>query len=480
MKSVKGKVLLVIIGVIALIALGGWAYFRGQNRVEYRTARVERGDIEATISATGNPNAVVTVQVGSQVSGNIKELHADFNTKVKKGQLVARIDPEILEAKLSQARANLDNARAAVLNARAMLQKTEADIANARASLEGAKANMAKAKVSVLDAQIKLKSRIGLFKEGGISAEERDSAQANYDSNVAALEAAQAQEQAAQFGIRAAQAQHEVTKAQLAAGEAQVKQQEAALRQAQIDLNHTYIRAPVDGTVVSRNVDVGQTVAASLQAPTLFLIAQDLTKMQVDTNVDEADVGRVRVGKDATFTVDAYPGEIFKGKVVQIRQAPINVQNVITYNVVIGVSNQDLKLFPGMTANVKILVDRRENVLRIPIASLRFRPPDLKEQRGPGGEGAVRAAAQSTPTVGGTPGVRRGAPSDDSQTIWVLGDDKKPRPVAVKLGVTDGSFSELTEGDLKEGQGVLVGVVSKEGSTVGSPRQPFGQRGPRF
>ena len=480
MKSVKGKVLLVIIGVIALIALGGWAYFRGQNRVEYRTARVERGDIEATISATGNPNAVVTVQVGSQVSGNIKELHADFNTRVKKGQLVARIDPEILEAKLSQARANLDNARAAVLNARAMLQKTEADIANARASLEGAKANMAKAKVSVLDAQIKLKSRIGLFKEGGISAEERDSAQANYDSNVAALEAAQAQEQAAQFGIRAAQAQHEVTKAQLAAGEAQVKQQEAALRQAQIDLDHTYIRAPVDGTVVSRNVDVGQTVAASLQAPTLFLIAQDLTKMQVDTNVDEADVGRVRVGQDATFTVDAYPGEIFRGKVVQIRQAPINVQNVITYNVVIGVSNQDLKLFPGMTANVKILVDRRENVLRIPIASLRFRPPDLKEQRGPGGEGAVRAAAQPTPTVGGSLGVRRGAPSADSQTIWVLGDDKKPRPVAVKLGVTDGSFSELTEGDLKEGQEVLVGVVSKEGSTVGSPRQPFGQRGPRF
>ena len=480
MKAPSGKVLLVIIGLIALSALGGWAYFSKQNRLEYRTERVERGEIEVTVSATGNPNAVVTVQVGSQVSGNIKELHADFNTRVKKGQLVARIDPEIFEAKLSQARANLDNARAAVLNARAMLQKTEADIANARASLEGAKANMAKAKVSVLDAQIKLKSRIGLFKEGGISAEERDSAQANYDSNVAALEAAQAQEQAAQFGIRAAQAQHEVTKAQLAAGEAQVKQQEAALRQAQIDLDHTNIRAPVNGTVVSRNVDVGQTVAASLSAPTLFLIAQDLTKMQVDTNVDESDVGRVRVGQDATFTVDAFPGETFKGKVVQIRQAPINVQNVITYDVVVAVPNPDLKLFPGMTANVKILVDRREHVLRIPSAALRFRPPDLKEQRGLGGEGAVRAAAQSTPAVGGTPGVRKGAASADSQTIWVLGDDKKPRPVAVKLGVTDGSFSELTEGDLKEGQEVLVGVVSKEGSTVGSPRQPFGQRGPRF
>ncbi|MBI2902991.1 MAG: HlyD family secretion protein [Candidatus Methylomirabilis oxyfera] len=480
MKAPSGKVLLVIIGLIALSALGGWAYFSKQNRLEYRTARIERGDIEATISATGNPNAVVTVQVGSQVSGNIKELHADFNTRVKKGQLVARIDPEIFEAKLSQARANLDNARAAVLNARAMLQKTEADIANARASLEGAKANVAKAKVSVLDAQIKLKSRIGLFKEGGISAEERDSAQAAYDSNVAALEAARAQEQAAQFGIRAAQAQHEVTRAQLAAGEAQVKQQEAALRQAQIDLDHTSIRAPVDGTVVSRNVDVGQTVAASLQAPTLFLIAQDLTKMQVDTNVDEADVGRVRVGQDATFTVDAFPGETFKGKVVQIRQAAINVQNVITYDVVVAVPNPDLKLFPGMTANVKILVDRREKVLKISNAALRFRPPDLKDQRAPGGEGAVRAAAQPTPTVGGTPGVRRGPPSADFQTIWVLGDDKKPRPVVVKLGITDGSFSELTEGDLKEGAEVLVGVASKEASTVGSPRQPFGQRGPRF
>src|SRR3989304_9247433 len=274
MKAPSGKGLLVIIGLIALSALGGWAYLRGQNRVQYRTVEIDRGDIEATISATGNPNAVVTVQVGSQVSGNSKELPADFNTKVKKGQLVARIDPEIFEAKLSQGKANLDNAKASVLNARAMLQKTEADIANARASLEGAKADRAKAKAPGLDAQIKLKSRIGLFKEGGISAEERDSAQANYDSNVAALEAAQAQEQAAQFGIRAAQAPHGGTKAQLAAGEAQVKQQEAALRQAQIDLEHTYIRAPVDGTVVSRNVDVGQTVAASLSAPTLFLFPQ--------------------------------------------------------------------------------------------------------------------------------------------------------------------------------------------------------------
>ncbi len=480
MRFAKRNVLLAASAAILLSALGGWAYFRGQNRVQYRTAGVERGDIDATISATGNPNAVITVQVGSQVSGNIKALYADFNTKVKKGQVVARIDPEIFEAKLSQAKANLDNAKASVLNARAMLQKTEADIANARASIETARANVAKARVGVLDAQVKLKSRINLFKEGGISAEERDSAQAAYDSNVASQDAAQAQEQAAQHGLRAAQAQHDVAKAQLAAAEAQVKQHEAAVRQAQVDLDHTYIRAPVDGVVVSRNVDVGQTVAASLQAPTLFLIAQDLTKMQVDTNVDEADVGRVRVGQDATFTVDAFPGESFSGKVTQIRRAPINVQNVITYNVVVAVANPDLKLFPGMTANVKILVDRREHVLKIPNAALRFRPPDLKEQAGQRtGDGAVRPAGGAPPGRGrlGPGGEQR---AGAGQTIWILGNDRTPSPVPVKLGITDGSFSEVVQGDLAEGQEVIVGVISKEGPTAGARPQAPAQRGPRL
>ncbi len=480
MRSLRRNVLLVVSAAVLLSALGGWAYLRGQNRVQYRTARVERGDIDATVSATGNPNAVITVQVGSQVSGNIKALYADFNTRVKRGQVVARIDPEIFEAKLSQAKANLDNAKASVLNARAMLQKTDADIANAKASIETAKANVAKAKVVVLDSQIKLKSRTNLFKEGGISAEERDSAQATYDSNLASQEAAQAQEQAAQHSLRAAQAQHDVAKAQMAAAEAQVKQHEAAVRQAQVDLDHTYIRAPVDGVVVSRNVDVGQTVAASLQAPTLFLIAQDLTKMQVDTNVDEADVGRVRVGQDATFNVDAFPGETFKGKVTQIRQAPINVQNVITYNVVVAVPNPDLKLFPGMTANVKILVDRRERVLKIPGAALRFRPPDLKEQPQQETDGAVRLG-------GGPPAAGQGAPplhsehtAGGGQTIWVPGSGGTPSPVSVKLGITDGAFSELVQGDLAEGQEVIIGVVSGDGSAASGRLQPVRRRGPRL
>lgn len=474
----KGKLPLVIIGLIVLSTLGGWAFFWGPARVEYRTAKVEQGNIDATVSATGNPNAVVTVQVGSQVSGNIKELHADFNTKVKRGQLVARIDPEIFEAKVNQAKGNLENTRAAVLNARAMLQKTEADIANAKASLEVAKANVAKAKVAVVDAKIKLRSRLNLYEDGGISAEERDSAQAAYDSNIAALEAAQAQEQAAVSSLRAAKAQHEVAQAQLAAAEAQVKQSEAALRQAQVDLDHTFIRAPVDGIVVSRNVDVGQTVAASLQAPTLFLIAQDLTKMQVDTNVDEADIGRVRVGQDATFTVDAFPGETFKGKVTQIRQAPLNVQNVITYDAVVAVPNLDLKLFPGMTANVKILVDHRENVTKIPNAALRFRPPESKGQTPRGDDGAARTT-QGAAAGKGAPGSRGGQRVEGSQTIWVLGDDKKPKPVTVKLGITDGSFSEVISGELKPGQELIAGISSKEGSSAGGPMS-FTPRGLKF
>lgn len=479
MKMSKAKMVLVIVGLIALSGLGSWAYLRGQSRVEYRTATVERGDIEATISATGNPNAVVTVQVGSQVSGNIKELYADFNTKVRKGQLVARIDPEIFVAKVNQAKGNLDNAQAVVLNARAMRQKTEADIANARASLEAAKANVARAKVAVLDAQIKLRSRINLFKEGGISAEERDSAQATYDSNLAALEASKAMDRAAGYTLRATQAQHEVTMAQIAAAEAQVKQNEAALNQAQVDLDHTYIRAPVDGTVVSRNVDVGQTVAASFSAPTLFLIAQDLTKMQVDTNVDEADIGQIRVGQDAMFTVDAFPGEIFKGKIVQVRQAPMNVQNVITYNAVIGVANPDFKLFPGMTANVKILVNKRENVLKIPNAALRFRPPDLKELPKQGGNISARSS-QGWPTGQGAPGIRDVQKTGGDQTIWVLGKDRQPRPVTVKLGLADERFTEIIEGNLDEGHEVIVGTASKNGQTAGGSAPPFGQRGPRF
>jgi HlyD family secretion protein len=262
--------------------------------------------------------------------------------------------------------------------------------------------------------------------------------------------------------VKVAQAQLKVANSLLAANQAQVKQFTAALQSAQIDLNNTNIKAPVDGVVVSRNVDVGQTVAASLAAPTLFLIAQDLTKMQVDTNVSEADVGRVRVNQLATFTVDAYPGRVFRGNVTSVRQAPINVQNVITYDAVIGVANRDLKLFPGMTANVKILVNQRLNVLKVPNAALRYHP----------------AAASETTTSDGGKDPRKGAALE--KAVWILDKDNKPRRVTVTTGESDGTFTEVTSDGLKDGDRVVLAALAK-GSTAsgGSPGSQSGSKGGR-
>ena len=321
-------------------------------------------------------------------------------------------------------------------------------------------ANLAREKVNAADAKVKYGRQQSLFNQQLIATVDRDTAQATYDAEEAAVAAYQAQVQAATEAVKSAEAQRAIAQAQVTTAEAQVKQQEAALRQAQIDLDHTYIYAPVDGTVISRKVDVGQTVVASMQAPALFEIAQDLTKMQVDTNVDEADVGRVQVGQEAMFTVDAYPGRRFHGKVVEIRKAPINVQNVITYDVVVAVSNPDLKLLPGMTANTSVTVDRRQDALRVPNSALRFRPLDLTPQR---------------PAANG--GNRQGRREAPSQTVYVLGDNGQPAAVPVTLGITDGVYSEVTGGKLAEGQEVITGLAqSKEGGTA----SPFGRGGMRF
>jgi HlyD family secretion protein len=438
------------IGLLALLALligiGAIVWFRSAaGRPQYRTQPVERGEIVASISATGTLNAVTTVQVGSQISGMIKELYADFNSRVEKGQIIARIDPAIFEAKVTQAKAEVENAKEMTLLQRAAMARTEADLLSA-------KANQARATVSVQDAKIKRDSRSALFEEGGISREERDSAQATYDSAVAQLEAAAA-------SVRAAEAQLGVARAQLKAAEAAVRQKDAALRAAQVDLDHTFIRAPVNGVVIARSVDVGQTVAASLQAPTLFLIAEDLTKMQVDTSVDEADISRVQLEQEVAFTVDAFPGEPFSGHVVQIRQAPIVQQNVVTYNVVVTVANPDLRLKPGLTANVKILVNRRANALKIPNAALRFRPPSP--------DGVPLVPVQQT---------------REASHIWILEDGSLKR-VPVTLGVNDENFTEVVEGQLKEGQRVVVGLASRNESRRSQPGSgPFPQqqrRGPR-
>jgi HlyD family secretion protein len=480
MNYLNKKIIFVLSGLILVLGLGGWFYSRAHEGPAFRTARVERGNIESTIAATGNSNAVVTVQVGSQVSGNIKELYANFNTKVKKGQLVAKIDPELFDARVNQARATVDSARAALLNAGAQLQKSTADIASAQANLQAAKENVSKANVAVLDAKAKLARRLDMANQGVISREDRETAQATYDTNVAALQTAEAQVRAAESALQASEAQRDVAKAQQASAAAQVRQAQATLQQAEVDLEHTNIFAPVDGTVVARRMDVGQTVAASFQAPTIFEIAQDLTKMQVDTNVDEADIGRVEVGQQANFTVDAYPNEVFHGQVVEIRRAPINTQNVITYDVVVAVPNPDLKLFPGMTANVKILVAKKDGVLKVPNAALRFRPPDAKPdaKQAPkaGNEWSARQSAGDRSKGGKS---RAGAAgSAGTQTVWILGEDKKPHPARVKLGISDGIGSEVVEGQLHEGDEVIVGTVSKD--TPAASGQPSFRKGPGF
>ena len=409
----------------------------------------------------------MTVQVGTQVSGTIQQLLADFNSPVKKGMLIARIDPAIFEAKVKQAQADLESTKASVLNQRAAVARAQADLANARA-------NVVRQEVAVRDAKIKRDSRVRLFQEGGIAQEDRDSAQATYDSAVAQLEAAQA-------SVRAAQAALEVAEAQLTSAQAQVRQKQAAVDQAEVDLRNTFIRAPVDGIVVSRNVDVGQTVAASLQAPTLFLIAQDLTKMQVDTNVDEADIGRVALAQEASFTVDSYPGQTFRGRVTQIRQAPQVVQNVVTYNTVVAVANPDLKLKPGMTANVKLLVARRENALLVPNAAFRVRLDGVS--RGSGGSRATAAAGQgSGGPGGGSPasaavpraGAGRGSEARQGnaprQRLYVLADGK-PVERYVTTGLSDGQRTEILDG-LNEGDAVVLGLGQKSG--------PAAQGGPRL
>ena len=419
----------VVVAVAAscvVVGLGAWALLRDQSSIQYRTAAVEHGDINTTISATGNPNAVVTVQVGSQVSGIILALFADFNTKVTKGELIAQIDPAPFQAKVNQAQANVDAAQAAVANSQAGVQQALAGIQAANSALAAAQANVVKAQAITEDAKVKVDRRVIMVKQGADAKEDLETAQTTYKSAVADHDALVAQQHAVEDNLKVAQAQLKVANAVLTANQSQVKQFAAALQSAQIDLDHTKITAPVDGVVVSRNVDVGQTVAASLAAPTLFLIAQDLTKMQVDTNVSEADVGRVRVNQPATFTVDAYPGRAFTGNVTSIRKAPINVQNVITYDAVIGISNLDLSLFPGMTANVKILVNQR-----------------LERAEGP----QRRAALSSGVRDGSGRGRQgRGQGAAPEKAVWTLDANNKQQRVVVTTGETDGNYTEVTTG----------------------------------
>jgi HlyD family secretion protein len=398
----------IVIGCAIAAVIAGVLFFTlrsGGNDVGFRTERVTTGDIRATVTATGTVNAVTNVLVGTQVSGTIKRLFVDFNSKVKKGQTIAEIDPTTLEAQADQARANV----------------------------LVAKANVAKARATLVDSQRTMERNRQLLGKDLIAKSDSDTAETNYESN----------------------------KAQLAAAEAQVAQTEAALRFSQTNLNYTKIVSPVDGVVVSRNVDVGQTVAASFQTPTLFTIAQDLTKMQIDTNVDEADIGRIKVGQKVDFSVDAYPNTTLVGDVEQVRIAPITVQNVVTYDVVIKVDNTDLKLKPGMTANVSIIVAKKAGVLRIPNAALRFKPPEKDSKR---------------PAAPPEKESKRAAAGPKGYNVWIMADGK-PKQIPVTIGISDGIFTEVASGELREGQEIIVESLAKDakktnGQQANPPRFP--------
>ena len=380
---------LLVAGILILaIIVSAFILLRGNgSKPQFGTEKVSRGDIVMTVTSTGTVNPVTTVLVGTQVSGTIKEIYVDFNSPVRKGQLIARIDPSLFDAQVNQARAN-------VFSARANLEKAEATLIDAKRTMDRNKE---------------------LFSKNLVARSDLDTAETN----------------------------HETASASVSAAKAQVMQTEAALRVAETNLHYTKIVSPVDGIVVSRNVDVGQTVAASFQTPTLFSIAQDLTKMQIDANVDESDIGNITVGQDVEFIVDAYPDMTFKGRVWQVRNAPITVQNVVTYDVVIQVDNPELKLKPGMTANVSIIVSVKKDVLKIPNAALRFKPSEkgaqTAEKKGPG--------------------------------VW-MSEKGQLRRISISTGISDGSYTEVVSGDLREGQEIIVESLAKTNATTpsGPPR----------
>jgi HlyD family secretion protein len=394
----------------ALLVVGGvvaWLSGGAKDELTYRTAKVDRGDIQVIISATGTLNAVTTVQVGSQVSGTIAKLYADFNTKVVQGQLLAQLDPTFLQATVNEQRANVDRAQAQVSEAERTFKRTT-----------------------------------DLFAKSLVSQADMDAA-----------------------------------KTTLEASKASLAQARAALERATVNLRYATIKAPISGVVISRNVDVGQTVAASLQAPTLFTIAQDLRKMQVQASIDEADIGGVKVNQQATFRVDSYPDETFRGVVSQIRLAPVITQNVVTYNVIIDVDNPDQRLMPGMTATVSIEVTHKRNVLRVPVQAARFTPP-VED----GGEQSDHSPMRGNPSeqrggTNGPPTMNEQRKPGERARLWIL-DDGKPKPLLVEKGIQNTRYLEVIAGALKEGDEVIVGTNSPQGQPQVGTSNPFAPRLP--
>jgi HlyD family secretion protein len=439
-RPAKRRVIWIIAGLV-LVAGGIWGYraytSRDDGKIEYQVAAVTRGDLASQVTASGTLSPLVTVQVGAQVSGRIQKLDADFNDRVTKGMVIATIDPRLFESDVAKARANMTAARASVTRA-------EAELAQARRSHQRASALASKKLV----------------------------AQADADTALAAFQSAEAQ---------------------VSSTKASLSQARAALEQAETNLAYTTIRSPIDGIVISRDVSEGQTVASSMQAPTLFNIAEDLAKMEVHTSVAESDVGRLAKGMEVEFGVDAYPSDKFRGTVKEVRYSPTTVQNVVTYDAVVSVDNSELKLRPGMTADVTFLVEKREQALLVPNAALRFRPPpEVLEQigwkapetgsaggaagatagAGAGGdttgaraaarsERRARAGAAGAGATGGEGRRARGADRANRRLVWKMGPNGLPEPAMVQIGISDGRTTEIVKG-LAEGDQILTGVFGAE------------------
>lgn len=429
----------------------------GFQASSYRNAAVERGEIVTTVQAAGTLNAVVTVEVGSQISGLVKHLYADFNSKVTEGDVIARVEPEMYEARVAQAEAELEMAETQIPVQRAQIERARADLENAEARYASASAQTRLAEVALGEAAQEMERKRTLAQRNVITVGEWERIQNAQKSAEAHATAARSDQLSYAAAFRGTQAALAMAEAQLSNTLAQVKQKKALLRQAQIDLDRTFIRAPVTGTVVYRAVSGGQTLAASLQTPTLFTIAQDLTRMQVEASVVEADISRFTVGQPVTFTVDAFPRRLFTGTVKQIRKAPQMVQNVVTYVAVIAADNPDELLLPGMTANLQVVTARRENVLLVPNAALRYRPI-----------GEV-AAEVDMPVPAQSHAIQRGVmEAGTSGSVLVLETSGEPRMVALRLGITDGRMTEVVAGDLTEGQRVVTGRVAATGGDSGA------------
>lgn len=436
---------LAIATVLATVALLVYFGLNRGSQVQNFSAKVERGPIDDVVEATGTINPIVTVLVGSQVSGTIAELHADFNSRVRQGEVVAIIDPALFKGALLEAKSDLANSKANLIAAHANLEKLNAALVQTKADYERA---------------------LGLSKGGVLSQQQLDIAKSNYDSANAAVDAAAAN---------------------VSQAEAQVNQKEAAVTVAQTNLDYTIIRSPIDGTVVARNVDLGQTVAASFSAPTVFTIAKDLKTMWVYTKTDESDVGSIPIGKPATFKVDAFPKETFRGVVKQVRMNPTTVQSVVTYDTIVEFANPDLKLFPGMTAYVTIPLASVQNVLKLPNTALRYKPPyspedivalykqygiDDLERAQASSDSVAAAAPQASSTSSGAQASAR--PKPDTAVVWKLRPDNSMEPIKISLGITDHAFTQITavlKGQLNEGDELVIRSVTPKNQAPGTLRR---------